>query len=78
MWPQLPLRTVAGALPLLACRGVAGRKPLLPMPLLGPPLLLPVLLLVCMSALSRLSKSQVLLALVLRDAAPCVNRASSL
>jgi hypothetical protein len=53
--------------------------PLLPMPLLAPLLLLlPVLLLVCMSALSRLSKSQVLLALVLREAAPCVSRASSL
>lgn len=70
----LPLRTAAVALPSVACRGVAGRKlPLTP----GPPALLPPLLLY-MSTLSRLSKSQELLALAERVAGACVSSASSL
>jgi hypothetical protein len=73
------LRTAAGALPLVACRGVAGRSVAAPAPalllllLLAPPLLY-------ISTLSMLSKSHVEFALLLplRFAAPCESNASSL
>lgn len=73
MWPALlPLRTIAAAPPSVACRGVAGRNPA-PLPALAlPPLLL------YMSVLSRLSKSQELLALALREPGAWVSSASSL